>query len=149
MRGLLLVIPAHHCLEQRGVLPWWRRDVVMAHQCREHTSTFLGTRDFLAAPFLSRGRWTQWISSRGRAPWGQGAFLGRRWWRHLLLLASCAGWRARQREGWHGRAPCCADELGDAGEPILIEVVNGTIVQELTRQEQRNVHVHGGATGVG
>ena len=42
-----------------------------------------------------------------------------------------------------------ADKLGDAGEPVLVEVFDGAVVQELTRREQRSVHVRGGATGVG
>ena len=41
------------------------------------------------------------------------------------------------------------DELGHAGEPVLVEVVDGTVVQELTRQEQRSVRVRAGTTGVG
>ena len=45
--------------------------------------------------------------------------------------------------------PCSADELGDASDPLLVEVVDGAVVQELTRQEQHNVRVRGGATGVG
>ena len=40
-----------------------------------------------------------------------------------------------QREGRRRGAPCGADELGDAGEPVLVEVVDGTVVQELMRQE--------------
>ena len=92
MRGLLLGIPACCCLEQRGLLTCWRRDAVMVCQCREHASTFLGMRDFLAAPFLSCRRQTRWVLSWGCTPWSQGAFLGRRWWRHLLILASYVEW---------------------------------------------------------
>ena len=51
-----------------------------------------------------------------------------------------------QREGRRRGAPCSADELSDASEPLLVEVVDGTVVQELTRQEQHGVRVHGGAT---
>ena len=76
-------------------------------------------------------------------------FLGRRWWRHLLILASCTEWRARQREGRQGGAPCSVDELGDAGEPVLVEVVDEAVVQEISCQEQRGVRVRGGAMGVG
>ena len=58
---------------------------------------FLWVRDLLAAFFLLRGRWTRWVSSRGRAPWSQGAFLGRRWRRHLLRCITHAGPMARQQ----------------------------------------------------
>ena len=75
--------------------------------------------------------------------------MGRRWWRHLLILASCAEWRATQQEGRQGGAPCGADELGDAGEPVLVEVIDGAVVQELSCQEQRGVRVRGGTMGVG
>ena len=90
MWGLLLGVPARHCLEQRGVLTWRCREAVMAHRCWEHASTFLGTKDLLAAPFFLRRRRTRRVSSWGRAPWSQGAFLGRRWRRHLLICASYA-----------------------------------------------------------
>ena len=53
-----------------------------------------------------------------------------------------------QREGWCGGAPSGADELGDAGEPLVVEVVDGTVVQELSCQEQRGVRVRRSATGV-
>ena len=54
--------------------------------------------------------------------------------------------RAWQREGRRQGAPCGAGELGDAVEPVLIEVVDRAVAQELVRHEQR---VHGSATGVG
>ena len=101
----------------------------------------------MAAPFLLRRRRTRRVSPRGYAPWSQGAFLGRTRWRHLLILASCAEWRVRQREGRQGGAPCGADELGDAGKPVLVEVVDGAVVQELSCQEQHSMRIHGGATG--
>ena len=53
-----------------------------------------------------------------------------------------------QRKGRRGGALCSADELGDAGEPLFVEVVNGAVVQELTCQEQRGVRVRRGAEGV-
>lgn len=86
----------------------------MACWRREHASTFLRVRDVLAAIFLLRRRWLRWVSSRGRAPWGQGAFLRRRRWRRLRSRVARAGRRAMQREGWRKGAPCSVDELGDA-----------------------------------
>ena len=133
MRGLLLGVPAHRCLEQRGVLTCWRWDAVLKRWSREHASAFLRPRDLLAAPFLLRRRRMRRVLPWGCTPWSQGAFLGRRWQRHLLIRASCTGWRARQRERWHRRAPCGADELDEAGELVLVEVVDGAVVQELTR----------------
>ena len=56
---------------------------------------------------------------------------------------------AVQREGWCRGAPCGADELGDAGEPLIVEVVNRTVVQKLPRQEQRDMHVRRSATSMG
>ena len=149
MRGFLLMVPTGRCQGQRGVLACWCRDAVLTCWSREHASAFLRPRDFLAAPFLSRGCWTRWVSSGGRAPWSQGAFLGRRWRRHPLSRIAHAGQRARQRAGRHRGAPGSADELGDASEPLLVEVIDETVVQELTRQEQCGMHVRGGAMGVG
>ena len=58
-------------------------------------------------------------------------------------------WRvARHREGQCRGAPCGTDELDYASEPLLVEVVDGAVVQELTCQEQCGLRVHGGATSV-
>ena len=46
-------------------------------------------------------------------------------------------------------APCGADELGDAGKPVLVEVVDGVVVQELSYQDQRGVRIRGGTTCMG
>ena len=60
------------------------------------------------------------------------------------------GWlRGRQRVGRCRRAPCGADELGDAVEPLLIEVVDGAVTQELVRRKQSGLRIRGGATSVG
>ena len=50
--------------------------------------------------------------------------------------------------GWRRGAPCGADELGDASKPLLVEVVDGAVVQELVCQEQRSMRVRGSVTGV-
>ena len=120
----------------------------MTCRCGEHTYSFLRMRDLLAALLLLRGRWTERVPSRGHAPWGQGTFLRRRRWRCLQSCIARVGRRVMQQEGRRRGAPCGADELGDASEPLFVEVVDGTVVQELTRQEQRGVRVRGSATGV-
>ena len=54
------------------------------------------------------------------------------------------GWlRVRQREGRHRGAPCGVDELGDAIEPLLVEVVNRAVAQELVRRDERGPRLHG------
>ena len=46
------------------------------------------------------------------------------------------GWRrVRQREGRRRGAPCGADELGDAIEPLLVEVVDWAVAEDLPRHE--------------
>ena len=55
------------------------------------------------------------------------------------------GRRARQREGRQLGAPCGADELGDAVEPVLVEVVDRAVAQELIRHEERGLRIHGSA----
>ena len=59
------------------------------------------------------------------------------------------GWlRGRQRVGRRRRAPCGADELGDVVEPLLIEVVDGSVTQELVRRDERGPCLHGSAVRV-
>ena len=59
------------------------------------------------------------------------------------------GWlRGRQRVGWRQRAPRGADELGDEVEPLLVEVVDGAVAQELVRHEERGPCLHGSAVRV-
>ena len=60
------------------------------------------------------------------------------------------GWlRGRQRVGWRQRAPYGTDELGDTIEPLLIEVVDGAVTQELVRRDERGPCLHGSAVRVG
>ena len=59
------------------------------------------------------------------------------------------GWlRGREREGRRQGAPCGADELGDAVEPLLIEVVDGAVAQEFVCGEERGPCLHGSAVRV-
>ena len=45
-------------------------------------------------------------------------------------------WRvARHREGQCRGAPCGTDELGDAVQPVLVEVVDRALAQELACHE--------------
>ena len=100
----------------------------MARRRWERVSTFPGMWDLLVAHFLLCRHRTWRVSPWGYTPWSQGTFLGRRRRRRLLILAPFMGRRVRQREGPQGGAPCGTDELDDAGEPVLIEVVDGAIV---------------------
>ena len=93
-------------------------------------SVFLRRRNFLTASLFTRGRRTRWVASWSRAPWRKGAVLMQRWWR-CSVSDVARGWRrARQREGRRRGAPCGADELGDAVEPVLVEVVDRAVAQE-------------------
>lgn len=149
MKSLILEVSARCRPEQCRVLARWSRSAVMTCWCGEHTGSSLRTRDLLAPPLLLRRRWTERVPSRGRAPWCQGAFLRGRRLRRLWSCVARAGRGAVQREGWCRGAPCSADELGDVGEPLVVEVIDGTVVQELSRQEQLGVRVRRSATSVG
>ena len=59
------------------------------------------------------------------------------------------GRRTRQSVRRRRGAPCGVDELGDAVEPVLVEVVDRAVAQELVRHEERGLRVHGSATCVG
>ena len=50
-----------------------------------------------------------------------------------------------QRNGRRRRAPCGADELGDAVEPFFVDVVDGTVAQELVRRDECSPSLHGRA----
>ena len=55
---------------------------------------------------------------------------------------------ARQRERWCGGVPSGTDKLGDAVQPVLVEVVDRAVAQELACHEQRGLRVRGGAASV-
>ena len=50
-----------------------------------------------------------------------------------------------QREGRRGGAPCGADELGDAVEPLSVDIVDWVVAQELVCRDERNSSLHGRA----
>ena len=83
------------------------------------------------------------------APRCESAILVLRGWRRSVSHIAHNRGRARQREGWCRGAPCGADELGDAVQPVLVEVIDGAVVQELACHAQSGLHVHGSATSVG
>ena len=149
--SLVLRAPMHCSWEQRGVLVRWDRSVVVTDQSREHSGSFLGARNLLAASLLLRWRRTGWVPSRGHVPWGQGVFLRRRRLRRPRSFIACAGRGAVQREGWNGGAPCGADELSDAVETLFVDVVDRAVAQELVCRDERNPSLHGraGRTGRG
>ena len=60
------------------------------------------------------------------------------------------GWlRGRQRVGQRRRAPYGADELGDAVEPFFVDVIDGTVAQELVCRDERSSSLHGCAERAG
>ena len=59
------------------------------------------------------------------------------------------GWlRGRQRVGRRRRAPYGMDEPGDAVEPLLIDVVDGAVTQELVRHDECGPCLHRSAVHV-
>ena len=120
----MVLAPARCHGKRRGALP---QQAILTRQCGERGSVLLRARDFLAASFFAHRRRAWWVAPQSRAPWRQGAVLGRRWWRCSVSYVA-RSWRwTRQREGRCGRAPGDADELGDAAQPVLIEVVDRAI----------------------
>ena len=61
---------------------------------------------------------------------------------------ACGWWRVGQRVGQRRGAPRGVDELGDAIEPLLVEVVDGAVTQELVRRDERGLFLHGSAVRV-
>ena len=79
--------------------------------------------------FIARGRPARRVAPWGRASWGKGDVLMRMWWRRSVGYIA-RSWRwARKRERRCGRAPSGADELGDAVQPVFVEVVDRAVAQ--------------------
>ena len=135
--------------EQCGVLTCWSRSVVATSWSREHSGSFLRARDFLAALLLLRWCLTERVPPRGHAPWGLGAFLRRRRLGRPRSFVTRAGRGAVQRNGHRRKAPCGADELGDAVEPFFVDVVDGTVAQELVCRDERSSSLQGCAERAG
>ena len=142
----MVLTPTCSHSKRRGALP---RQTILARRCEEWRSVLLRRRDFLTTSFFTRGRGTQQVASWGRAPRRQGAVLGQRWWRRSMSYVARSSWSVRRREGRRRGAPCGADELGDAVEPVIVEVVDRAVAQELVLHEERGPCVHGSATSVG
>ena len=115
---------------------------------RERPGSFLRARDFLAALLLPRWHLTERVPPRGHAPWSHGAFLRRRRPGRRRSFVARAGRGAVQRNGRRRRAPCGADELGDAVEPLLVEVVDWAVAQEFVCGEECGPRLHGSAACV-
>ena len=137
---MVLWVLMHCSWEQRGVLTCWSR---------ERSGSFSRARDFLAALLLPRWHLTERVTPRGHAPWSHGAFLRRRRLGCRWSVVARAGRGAVQRNGRRRRAPCGADELSDAVEPFFIDVVDGTVAQELVCRDERSSSLHGCAECAG
>src|SRR4051812_45073093 len=129
--------------EQRGVLTCGSRSMVATCWSRERPSSFLRARDFLAALILPHWHLTERVPPRGHAPWSHGVFLMRRWLGRPQSFVARAGRGSVQRKRRRRRAPCGADELGDAVEPFFVDVVDGTVAQELVCHDERSSSLHG------
>ena len=125
------------------VLTCGSRSMVATCWSRERPGSFLRARDFLAALLLPRWHLTKRVPPRGHAPWSHGAFLRRRRPGRRRSFVARAGRGAVQRNGRRRRAPCGADELGDAVKPFFVDVVDGTVVQELVRRDECSPSLHG------
>ena len=149
MESLVFHVPTRCSWEQHGVLTCGSKSMVATCWSRERPGGFLRARDFLAALFLPRWHLTKRVPSRGHAPWSHGAFLRRRWLGRPRSSIARAGRGAVQRNGRRRRAPCGADELGDAVEPFFVDVVDGTVAQELVWRDDRSSSLHGRAEHAG
>ena len=133
----------------RSALCLFRRRPVLTRRRGKCGCSFSRPRNFLAASLFTRGHQARWIAPWGRAPWRQGTILGSRRWRHTTSPVARGVLRGRQRVGRRQRAPRGTDKLGDAVEPLLIDVIDGAVTQELVRHEERGLRIHGSATCVG
>ena len=116
---------------------------------RKRPSGFLRARDFLAALLLLRWHLTERVPPRGHTPWIHGVSLRRRRPGRRRSLIARAGRGAVQRSGRRGGAPCGADEFGDTVEPFFVDVVDGTLAQELVCRDECSPSLHGRAKRAG
>ena len=137
MESLVLHVPTRCSWEQRGVLTCGSRNMVTTCWSRERPGGFLRARDFLAALLLPRWHLTERVLPRGHTPWSHGAFLRRRRPGRRRSFVARAGRGVVQRNGRRRRAPCGADE------PVFIDVVDGTVAQELVCRDERSSSLHG------
>ena len=66
-----------------------------------------------------------------------------------MIYVSCSGRWLGQRARWCSRISGGADELGNAVELVLVEVIDQAVAQELARHEQRGLHVRWATTSMG
>ena len=111
----------------------------------ERSDSFLRARGFLAALLLPRWHLTERVPPRGHTPWSHGTFLRRRQLGLPRSFVARAGRGAVQRNERHRRAPCGADEL----EPFFVDVVDGTVAQELVCRDECSSSHHGCAERAG
>ena len=74
---------------------------------------------------------------------GPRAFLRRRRLRRPRSFIARAWRGAVLRESWRGGAPSGADEFDDSVEPFFVDVVDGTVAQELVCRDERSSSLHG------
>src|SRR4051812_43755831 len=141
--SLALRVPMRCSWKQRGVLTRRSWSRVTTSRSRERPGSLLRARDFLAAPFLLGWRLTERVPPRGHAPWSHDVFLERRRLVRPRNFMARVGRGAAQRSGRRGRAPCSADELGDAVKPLFVDVVDGTVAQELVCCDERSSSLQG------
>ena len=149
MGSLVLHVPMRYNWVQCRVLTCGSKSMVATCWSRERPGSFLRARDFLAALLLPRWHLTERVPPRGHAPWSHGAFLRRRRPGRRRSFVAHAGRGAVQRNGRLWRAPCGADKLGDAVEPFFVDVVDGTVAQELVCRDERSSSLQGCAEHAG
>ena len=147
--SLVLHVPTRCSWERRGVLARGSRSMVATCWSRERPGSFLRARDFLDALLFPRWHLTEQVPPRGHAPWSHGAFFRRRRLGRPRSFVTRAGRGAVQRNGRRRRAPCGADDLGDAVEPFFVDVIDGTVAQELICRDERSSSLHGCAERAG
>ena len=137
---MVLVLARYHLLWRHAGLTWG---------CWKHACFYLMPLHHLAAHLFPCGclawRVTPWCHS----PWFDNGALGWGRWRWPMSHVARGRRLLRQHAVRCGAVSGSTDELGDALEPLLVEVVDGAVAKELPRHEQSSLHVHQAATRVG
>ena len=124
----------------------WRHNLmwcmVLVLQDRGPTSSCLGMRDHLAALLVARMGSAGLRTSRSLALDLLAGTVEWRWSRDFVAFVPRRGRRGTGGVRWCRCFSSSVDEIGDAVEPLVVEVICWAVAQELPRHQQRRLLVY-------
>ena len=116
----------------------------------KHARFSLGALNHLATHVVSSWHRALWVLPWSHTPWFHDGALGWRRRRGPVRNIARYRWLLRHRASRPVEAPVRdADELGDAREPLLVEISHRAVAKKLPCREQSGMCVHLAAARVG